>query len=558
MIPAARSAFVLGLALSSAASAQSIPFTTPALLQQGSAPTGLPCGVAAGEVDTDSALLWARSATQGVVTADVSEDPTLQTGVIQASAIVGLVAKPAKLPVQGLSAGRTYFYRVTSPDGATAFGRFRTAQAEDGFHGLHFGVSGDGRGELLPFDGVANVPAAELDFFANLGDTIYADYESPILPGVTQAKRLREFLLKHAEVNQAGGDLAALRASTALLATIDDHEVTNDFAGGAHPSTDPKFDPTGNYINETQLYKNGLDAFWAYYPLRQTTYPQTGDPRTAYKTKLYRYQRYGKDAAVITLDARSFRDTELPEPDITNPASVTAFLIGAFDPTRTMLGQAQLADLKADLLDAESRGIRWKFVFVPEPIQNLGPLGGPDRFEGYAAERTQILQHIVSNGIKNVVFVAADIHGSVINNLTYQQGPGQPQLQTSMFEVTTGAIAFADPFGPTVVELAAAAGILSAPEVAFYNSLPIAGKDAFLQSAIDTFLAPLGYDSLGLQGSPVPATLVQGGYAVTHTWGWTEFVIAPGTSELTIKTWGKVPGTLDAPTVRNEVRVTPL
>jgi hypothetical protein len=222
-----------------------------------------------------------------------------------------------------------------------------------------------------------------------------------------------------------------------------------------------------------------------------------------------------------------------------------------------MLGAAQLADLKADLLDAEQRGIRWKFVCVPEPIQNLGPLGGPDRFEGYAYERTQLLSHIITSGIKNVVFVAADIHGTLFNNITYQQGFGAPQIATSMFEVTTGAAAFADPFGPTVVGLAAAAGILSPQEVAFYQSLPLPGKDAFLQNALDQFLAPLGYDPIGLQGSPVNAQLLQGGYVATHVWGWTEFDIAADTGALTITTWGKLPGTLDAPSVRSKVRVTP-
>jgi hypothetical protein len=52
-----------------------------------------------------------------------------------------------------------------------------------------------------------------------------------------------------------------------------------------------------------------------------------------------------------------------------------------------MLGNPQLERLEADLLAAQDDGIVWKFVMVPEPIQNLGPVGAADRFEGYAAER---------------------------------------------------------------------------------------------------------------------------------------------------------------------------
>jgi alkaline phosphatase D len=37
-----------------------------------------------------------------------------------------------------------------------------------------------------------------------------------------------------------------------------------------------------------------------------------------------------------------------------------------------MLGNPQLERLEADLLAAQDDGIVWKFVMVPEPIQNLG------------------------------------------------------------------------------------------------------------------------------------------------------------------------------------------
>ncbi len=65
-------------------------------------------------------------------------------------------------------------------------------------------------------------------------------------------------------------------------------------------------------------------------------------------------------------------------------------------------------------------------MHVPVRIQTLGPPAAADRFEGYAAERTEILRFIDDNRIDNVVFVAADTHGTVTNNLTYQLGPGGP------------------------------------------------------------------------------------------------------------------------------------
>ncbi len=262
--------------------------------------------------------------------------------------------------------------------------------------------------------------------------------------------------------------------------------------------------------------------------------------------------------------------------DPSNPQQVAAFLAQSFNPIRTLLGQAQLNDLKQDLLQAEQNGITWKFINVPEPIENLGVLGASDRYEGYAAERTDLLKFINDNNIKNVVFVSADIHGTLVNNLTYQLAPGSPQIPTSAFEITTGSVAFDAPFGPTVIELADQAGLLTPEQKALYNSLPTAGKDAFIKQIVDAGLAPLGYDPLGLNNNLpqanglINAKLLQGDYLSTHTYGWTKFDIDPQTQKLTVTTYGipyyteaevkANPGAIASrtPTVVSQFEVTPV
>jgi myo-inositol-hexaphosphate 3-phosphohydrolase len=296
-------------------------------------------------------------------------------------------------------------------------------------------------------------------------------------------------------------------------------------------------------VNETPLYQNGLQAFEEWNALAPATWSGTGDPRMDGKPDLYRARSYGKDAAVFVLDARSFRDAPLPAADPTNPTSVFQFLIASFNPTRTMLGVAQRERLKADLLAAEAAGVTWKFVVVPEPIQNLGVLAASDRFEGYAAERTNILKFVNENQIDNVVFVSADIHGTLINNLTYQMGPGQPQIPTGAFEITTGAVAFDAPFGPTVAGLAYGLGLLSEADYAFYQAAPVPVKDFVIGTLVDSQLALLGYDLLGLEGGPVDAEFTLGGPVATHVFGWSEFEILPGSRALKVTTWGIEPYT---------------
>jgi hypothetical protein len=393
-----------------------------------------------------------------------------------------------------------------------------------------------------------------------------------------QARSLSELRAKHAEgygTRLGQNYWADLRQSTSVYVMIDDHEVTNDFAGGAAPASDPRFaSEPGSFINETPFFASGLEAFIDYNPVRPEYYPASADARSSNKRKLYRYRKFGRDAAMFLLDSRSFRDAPLPPvANPTDPAQIGAYLVNSLVRTdRTLLGRQQVAELKADLLDAQAAGIVWKFIMVPEPIQNLGVLGASDRFEGYAAERTELLDFIVSNSILNVVFVTADIHGTVTNNLSLQRFTGTAITQAPVpgaFEISTGSVAFDAPFGPTVFGLAQAFGLVTPQQVALYNALPRAGKDEVVRSLINAQVVPLGYPAVGL-GGVANVAITQGSSDLSmHTFGWTEFAISAATGELTVTTWGIDPYTqaglvadpatiiARAPAVVSEFRVLP-
>jgi phosphodiesterase/alkaline phosphatase D-like protein len=534
------------------------------VLGQGALPGTLPQGVASGDLTPTSAILWARTTARGAVRFDVSTSRDLSSPIASGSVQVTTTEIPAKWSVTGLQPGTTYWYRALDAAGSTAFGTFRTASAAGTRPGLRFGVSGDSRGDLAPFPAIANAAGQNLDFFVNLGDTIYADYPSPAVP-LPRLTELADFRRKHSEVygERLGvPSLADLRASTAYFTTIDDHEVINDFAGGAPSGSDNRFDTNGAFLNESLLYRNGLQAFIEYNPLADSRWTAPSDPRTDGRPRLYRASRFGSDAALFLIDARSFRDAELPGVgDPTSPAEIGAFIARSFDinpangqplPRRTMLGRTQLDALKQDLLAADEAGVTWKFIMVPEPVQNLGVLAASDRFEGYAAERTELLRFIHERGLRNVVFVAADIHGTLVNNLTYQLGPGAPQIPVDAWEISTGAIAFDAPFGPTVLELASAvpagggktlldvflAGLGLPNRAAFDAFLTPAQKNTALGALVNGQIQPLGYTPVGLQDSGLATTNIVGGPVATFTYGWTQFEISPGGRRLTVSTFG--------------------
>lgn len=496
---------------------------------------------ASGDTTQTETVLWAQSTNPGNLQFEYGTDPSFSNLQGSISGTITNSNLPVKVSVTNLAPKTNYYYRVTDSLGTTNTGRFQTAAPLGDRSGLRFGVSGDWRGELAPYPAISNAPNRNLNFFVELGDTIYADYPSPALP-IPQAQSLEDFRQKQAEVYAERHGLNAwqnLRSVTSVLATIDDHEVTNDFQGGAPASSDSRFATNSGLINDTPLYENGLQAFQDFNPLRDEFYGATGDARTDGERKLYRYQTYGSDGAVFLLDARSFRDQGLsPVVNPNDPAQVGAFLSNSFNPSRTLLGQAQLTEMKQDLLEAQKNGILWKFILLPEPIQNLGVVGASDRYEGYAAERSQLLAFIDQNNIENVVFVTADLHGTLVNNLTYQTIPFGPQIPTSAFEIITGSVAFDAPFGPTVIDIALAAGLITPAQKAFYDSLPRAGKDKFVQALVNNQLSLFGYDPLGLDTSKVAATLLQGSYVAAHTYGWTEFEIEKATGQLLVTTYG--------------------
>jgi myo-inositol-hexaphosphate 3-phosphohydrolase/phosphodiesterase/alkaline phosphatase D-like protein len=530
-------------------------------------PQTLPQGVSAGDVTEDSVVLWARSLALGEVEFKVYEakpNGRLKKVAVQSVEVTDTDV-PVKVLIDDLDPGKDYVFEVEDAAGATRTGRFGTA-AEDGYNGLVFGVSGDWRGELAPYPAISNADEAELDFFVLHGDTIYSDYPSPALDQ-PQAITPEDYRTKYAEVYGARDGLNAfadLKASTAIFATIDDHEVTNDFAGGGtiggtaesefrdlFPGDDP-----AAFVNDATLYENGLTAFQEYHAVADKFYGDTGDALTAGERELYRFQEFGQDAAVFILDQRSFRDEPLAGANLTDPADIARFRAESFGlmpgtEGRSLLGAAQLDDLKADLLAAEENGVTWKFVHTPEPIQNLGFFNA-DSWEGYAEERTELLSFIEENDISNVVFVAADIHATFVNNLTYEAVPGTGQIASSAWEITTGAVAFDAPFGPSAVEVAGGLGILSPAELAYYDSLPVASdtddlpddKDDFVKQAFNSVMAQGGYDPIGLNDNLaqaeglIDATLLSGDYVAAHTFGWTQFEIDADTQALTVTTWG--------------------
>jgi phosphodiesterase/alkaline phosphatase D-like protein len=568
-----------------------------------SARAALPNGIAAGDTTSTSSVLWARSDTLGSLTFDVYSDAGLTNLVSSVTTTVTNVDVPVKTDLSGLNSGTQYYYKATDSANASLAGRFSTF-ATSGYNGLRFGVSGDWRGELASYPAVKNVPSRDLAFWVSLGDTIYADDTSKVTTAVAgQATTIAEYRAKHQEVYTSTNglnSLADLRASTTVFATIDDHEVTNDFAGGAPISSDSRFAGTGadtDLINQSTLFKTGVQVFTEYNPIKREVYSSTGDSRVDGVDKLYRQRSFGQDASLMMVDARSFRDTEIDTSNYAVAAQVYA-------PGRTLLGAPQLSELKSDLLDAQQTGVRWKFVALPEPAQQLGALGAGDRYEGYYAERTDLLKFIKDNNIQNTVFISADIHGGVVNDLKFPSNG--TSTHSLAWEITTGSVGYEQPFGPTVEGFANAQqlyglngaggttnvlgllysyGVLDITQYLTINALTTqsdrssaayailvtanpALRNAVLQVLLNGQLAsdplygsldPIGLDSsvfnYTVTAGNIPGTPANEAFFQTFSFGWNEFEIDAITGALKVTTYG-IPSYTEAQLLANPSLIT--
>ena len=97
--------------------------------------------------------------------------------------------------------------------------RFRTAPSPDAGGTVVFGATSCLGPANRPWPSLAQAAAAELDFFALLGDTVYAD----------GSRTLSEYRgVWHSALQVAG--LRQLAAATSVIGVWDDHEIDNDWS----------------------------------------------------------------------------------------------------------------------------------------------------------------------------------------------------------------------------------------------------------------------------------------------------------------------------------------
>ncbi len=375
-------------------------------------------GVTAGDATDSAFIAWTRTDGPGAVTIDVATDPDFTT-IVHTDSLPpdGPADNAVRTDVTGLSADTQYYYRFTQGGQTSRTGRIRTAPSSGG--PITFAFTGDSNAFFKPFAVLEEITSADPDLWLYVGDTIYGDDDRS---GTGVATVRSDYHVKYKE-NRSDRALRDLMANVGTVSMWDDHEVTNDFAG-----TDPGV--------QVQMGE-GNQAFRDYMPIRE----DIGDSEL-----LYRSFRWGDVAEFFLLDARQYRSLSAfqseatcgeGECDVTgDPCSVdsdcdpfqlgqTCINIGPVllpshpdcvaeinDPGRTYLGATQLQWLKDGLQNSTAT---FKFV-MNGPLLSALLFQPYDRWEGYDAERQDLLDHVTNQGIDNVIFLSTDIHAAIIND----------------------------------------------------------------------------------------------------------------------------------------------
>jgi alkaline phosphatase D len=357
-----------------------------AMQEPGPASPDFPQGVCAGDPDSRGALLWTRYTGTGALRLELwpRGDPATRLVFPVTPTDEGI----ALVRVEDLAAGTWWHYAFvgSKADGEVSRseeGRFRTALAADALAPLRIGASScaDQEYPLTPFSRVAD--ELECDVFLMLGDNLYAD----------GAKTLDEYRQKWREA-LARRPTQRLRASTGLISTWDDHEIVNNATG--------ELDPAQIQAARTATFE--------YQPWRESG---------ASPGRLWRSIRWGRTVEFFVLDCRSERAPS----------------------TGQYMSREQLDWLKAGLAASPAR---FKLVLNSVPISNYPgaffALTLDDRWQGYPAERTELLEFIEGRNIPGVLWLTGDFHMGVAGRVS-ATGPG-----STMREIAAGpAGQFANP-----------------------------------------------------------------------------------------------------------------
>lgn len=376
-------------------------------------------GVASGDPDQESVLLWTRLVPRDRATAkvtwEVSRDDRFTTVV--ASGAAAAAAENdfcVKVVAGGLEAATTYYYRFRCGQLDSGIGRTRTLPRETDH--VRIGVANCGKytgGYYHAYDALAKTD--DLDVVIHLGDYIYEN--GPAKPGSSyypaflatgrqhdpphDCVTLEDYRTRYAQY-RGDPDLLRLHARHAMIAIWDDHEIAaipkKKLPGGL-----PDYSS-----NWEEQFRNSLKAWHEWIPTR-----------VKLNDVIYRSYQFGDLVNLLMLDTR-----------VCGKSTVTQTEESLRDPNRHIVGDEQL---------------QWMFDEVTQHDAAWNVIGnqllmaekdkGWNRWPGFPADRNRLLKFVEERQPLNVLVTTGNAH-----NPHHYIVRDRAQRRTLFHEVLPGSV----------------------------------------------------------------------------------------------------------------------
>ena len=382
-------------------------------------------GVASGDPDPTSVVLWTRLISDLTTDLEVALDIALddEFGELVSSEIISALAEDAHsvhaIP-DSLEPDTWYSYRFRIGEHSSPTGRARTTP-DGGVTPTSFGFSSCQNWQQGAYAAHRELATQELDFFVWLGDYIYES--GPLDLGVVTAAgprlhdsgeiaTLDDYRARYA-LYKSDPWLQANHAARPWLVTWDDHEVDNDHAGS---SSEDGQDPAAFDQRRRMAYK----AWWEHQPVRGG--PPSLDPAEPYI--IYRTHRWGDLLDLHMLDGRQFRDPQPTDGEPIDLPGAANLPIQTLSPTSLNPEQSMLGlDQRQWLID-EVTGTNaiWSTLANQVYMHGISALPGneptvnPDSWDGYAGAR-RVLIEALGEQANNLVVLTGDFHAATVADL---------------------------------------------------------------------------------------------------------------------------------------------
>lgn len=367
-----------------------------------------PRSIAVGDVGPRRATFWMRGRREGRMVVQVADNADFRDAREVIGPTVGAGSDyTGRLALRELPWNQRVFWRATTEyRGERAewmAGSFRTAGPDRDVRfawggdtgGQGFGINDDFGGMRI-FD---RIRRSAPDFLVHCGDLVYSDtafrenyrlddgttWRNLVTPETAKVSETLDELRGRFRYNHIDDNYRNMLTEVPVLHMWDDHEVKNNWYPGMR-FRDPRY----NAGSVAPIVPRARRAFFEYTPIDGCT--------------IHRKVAYGPLLDVFLLDTRSFRG-----PNSTGKQK-------CYGPGAEWLGQGQRDWLKRELRASTAQ---WKVVCNDMPLGLLtrgedkisdNATNGDGEAMGRELEIANILSYLKQHGVRNVVWLTADLH----------------------------------------------------------------------------------------------------------------------------------------------------